>query len=586
MVAALKFFLTVDTADEEGSDDDDEGDDEGPSQKSAVALDRGDVYKAFHKGTTSSKKKKQAKLRRVMAGLKKQQRRVSKGAYNAPSFAALQLLQDPQGFAEKLFARLKACNERFESLLAASGLWKAAEKSFLTTATPPVKLMLMNVISRVIGTHKLILLNFYPFLQRYVQPHQRDVTHLLASLVQACHDLVPPENVEPVLRQLVNQFVHDRARPEVMAVGINTVREICMRMPLIMTQDLLRDLALYKKSKDKATNSAARSIIALFRELAPALLEKKDRGRGADTSVQPKAYGETDVATGIPGLELLQQNEGGSDDSSSKDNGSIELDDGQSDISAAILGSSGAVESDSEVGPRQGDDVDEDVIHDDATEADDAETSSVNSEDVLDMEDESDDSEGQAEYSEQDKDRRAMARERATQRLASAREAGSLEKEEPNPEDDNGFLSNEDFLQIRRLQAKKAMHDSLEKHGLHKTGSKKGEPMKPVLRELSSLHEKRMDPMELQVAVRSRKSKEERLASVMAGREGREKFGAKAALKEKKSGGLTNQEKQKRKQRAMPLAAQRQKLKQRLTSRKPGKRASLKAFKGKKAWKT
>jgi hypothetical protein len=53
-----------------------------------------------------------------------------------------------------------------------------------------VKLMMMNVISRVIGVHKLLLLNFYPYLQRYVQPHQRDVTHLLAAAVQSCHEQV------------------------------------------------------------------------------------------------------------------------------------------------------------------------------------------------------------------------------------------------------------------------------------------------------------------------------------------------------------------------------------------------------------
>ncbi len=29
--------------------------------------------------------------------------------------------------------------------------------------------MMMNVISRVVGTHRLLLLNFYPFIQRYMQ---------------------------------------------------------------------------------------------------------------------------------------------------------------------------------------------------------------------------------------------------------------------------------------------------------------------------------------------------------------------------------------------------------------------------------
>lgn len=90
--------------------------------------------------------------------------------------------------------------------------------------------------------HKLLLLNFYPFLQKYIAPHQRDVTQVgaccgnhasnphaikppiadlailvyhappqvLAALVQGVHELVPPETLQPVLRQLVDQFVHDR----------------------------------------------------------------------------------------------------------------------------------------------------------------------------------------------------------------------------------------------------------------------------------------------------------------------------------------------------------------------------------------
>lgn len=50
-----------------------------------------------------------------------------------------------------------------------------------------------------------------------------------------------------------------------------------------------------------------------------------------------------------------------------------------------------------------------------------------------------------------------------------------------------------------------------------------------------------------------RHDKEERLATVIAGREGREKFGASVGRKKQKTGGLTEKEKQKRK--AMPMAA-------------------------------
>lgn len=34
-----------------------------------------------------------------------------------------------------------------------------------------------------------------------------------ASPLQACHEMVPPETMQPVLRQIVDQFVHDRWQP-------------------------------------------------------------------------------------------------------------------------------------------------------------------------------------------------------------------------------------------------------------------------------------------------------------------------------------------------------------------------------------
>lgn len=43
---------------------------------------------------------------------------------------------------------------------------------------------MMNVISRFVGAHKLFLLNFYPYLQKYMQPHQKNVTHILVFLAQ------------------------------------------------------------------------------------------------------------------------------------------------------------------------------------------------------------------------------------------------------------------------------------------------------------------------------------------------------------------------------------------------------------------
>lgn len=100
------------------------------------------------------------------------------------------------GFAEKLYSKLSSKGDRWE-----------------------VRLLLMNLISRVIGIHQLSLLQFYPYLIKYLQPSQRDVTMVLVAAAQASHPLVPPDVLEPVLKAIANNFVTDRVANEVIAVG-------------------------------------------------------------------------------------------------------------------------------------------------------------------------------------------------------------------------------------------------------------------------------------------------------------------------------------------------------------------------------
>jgi len=124
-----------------------------------------------------------------------------------------------------------------------SGTWWSPFSSSLarslTSTEPPAHDSHITPPRTSTRVHSLLVLNFYPYLQKYITPSRKDVTQLLAALVQACHDHVPPDALQPVMRQLVDQFVHDRARPEVITVGIKTVREICVRAPLVMNQELL-----------------------------------------------------------------------------------------------------------------------------------------------------------------------------------------------------------------------------------------------------------------------------------------------------------------------------------------------------------
>ncbi|KAJ7392999.1 Protein SDA1 [Desmophyllum pertusum] len=309
VVAALAFFLGKD---EENKDKEDSDSDQEPDQSA--------IRRMLHaSGVNKKTLKSKQKIEKAMSAFKKHKKK--RKNTSAVNFSALHLINDPQGFSERLFKQLESSTERFE-----------------------VKVMMMDLISRLVGVHQLFLFNFYPFLQRYLQPHQREVTKLLTCFAQACHDLVPPEVIESGLKAVVNNFVSERNSHEVMAVGLNTVREVCARCPLAMTDELLQDLAQYKTAKDKSVMMAARSLIQLFRSVNPALLHKRDsadsqcvllQGKPTEESkeVTVKQYGELKTTDFVPGTEVLDDERDDKDDENKQDadQGEWESDDDDDD---------------------------------------------------------------------------------------------------------------------------------------------------------------------------------------------------------------------------------------------------------------
>lgn len=302
-VTALNFFLgrcrkksALSLADESDSEEsEEESEDEGGKKLPSV---KEVMFKIQISGSTKAKK---TKLKRFKAQVKRQEAdkrsdKDNKSGVNA--FSAVHLLNDPYGFVEKLFSILKKSTDSFE-----------------------FKLLMVNVISRVIGAHKLIFLDLYSFLLRYVQPHQKNVTQVLAYTAQASHELVPPDVIAPVVKAIANNFISDHCRNEVIAAGLNGLTQICTRCPLAMDSTLLQDLTQYKGYNDKSVMVAARSLISLYREKNPELLHRKDRGKEASMAMQrgefagPKAYGQTDVALDIEGADCLNDpQEDGDDD--------------------------------------------------------------------------------------------------------------------------------------------------------------------------------------------------------------------------------------------------------------------------------
>lgn len=256
--------------------------------------DENDVKKTeINKHEHSKKTKKRARLiEKQKAQLtKKVNAKISEKQAAAPLYPAIMLIHDPHSLAEHLFKKMKASGGKFEH-----------------------KLILMNFLSQLIGCHKLLLLSFYSFIQKYLTTHNGNVTNIMAYLAQACHEMVPPGEVVPVLRTIANNFVSDRSTEESITVGINVIREIISRVPSTLLEDdmdgFVQDLAQYGHKNKKYVVAAARSLINLVRDQHPALLKKADQGRFSDKQKRPEQYGAEKVIT----MESLAENSGSEED--------------------------------------------------------------------------------------------------------------------------------------------------------------------------------------------------------------------------------------------------------------------------------
>ncbi|KAK7466881.1 Severe Depolymerization of Actin [Stygiomarasmius scandens] len=270
--ASIHFFLGED--EEEDSDNEEEDD---------VDVKTLQHRREINKKTRSGEKKLQKKLN--SARKKKHSKDTAQ-----PNFSALQLLNDPQTFAEKLYDILNHHDKRFSL---------------------DHKILIMQLLSRVVGSHKLCVLGFYTYIVKYLTYHQLRVPSILVALAQSVHDLTPPDALTPVIQKLAHEFVHPGVASEVIAAGINAIREVCRRQPWAMEEDLLGDLIEYKKSKDKAVVAASRGLLQLYREVNPGMLKRRERGKeaamGMASGTQPLPFGHTaNAAVDIEGLSLLE----------------------------------------------------------------------------------------------------------------------------------------------------------------------------------------------------------------------------------------------------------------------------------------
>lgn len=201
------------------------------------------------------------------------------------------MVHDAQGFVERLFSNLKKSNDRYE-----------------------VKLYMLRLISRMIGRHKIQLLQFYPNLLRYLTSHSKDkIAEVFAMIIESCHDLVPPEALRPVIEKIISNFVTEYCHNQHITAGLNAVREILSRMPLALDEAQIEYLCLFRTSKCKSVRAAAKSLINFFRDVCPELLPKSLRGRFTEIDEQNAkstlVYGAERLSHDVDGADLLKKAE-------------------------------------------------------------------------------------------------------------------------------------------------------------------------------------------------------------------------------------------------------------------------------------
>ena len=313
--AGVRFFLGIDHLIDADQDEEDDETRDLVAHAKMLSERTGSVSKK----TRSRKRRKAAaitKAKKIQQKMSAEEKRL-----DDVRWPAIDLLHDPQGFVDKLYKRVRTSHAKFE-----------------------VRMLFMNLLSRVIGRNQCMCLNFYQFMTRYMQPSQRDVTKMMAYVVQACHELVPPDELTPLIKTVANNFISDRCPGEVIAVGLNTLREIAARVPLVLDEEDLEhiwlDMVDYKTYRgDKNVAVAARSALNFFREVRPELLKRKDRGkegsmalsRGTAGAATNKQYGEIEVAKGVEGVELLEAYKSAQKANASKNEGTDDDDDDDDD---------------------------------------------------------------------------------------------------------------------------------------------------------------------------------------------------------------------------------------------------------------
>ena len=259
--AGCKFFLSE--YDTEQGDSSDEEDLEELKNK----------YKLLGKGYSQKTKKRKAKLKQLMKSIERKEERNKKIKTNT-NFLPIDQLNDPYTFAEKLFHLMSSFQ---------SGNFSH-------------KLIILRLLGRILGRHRLIINNFFNSMIPLIKAEQKDLNIILASIIEATHDQIPPIELESLIKKLFDFFISDVLPPQQITLGLHTLYGIMERCPYCINEEYFNICEELRNYKNKSVANAARAVCNLYKEHS----DKKGIENGF-------GFGDAKNNDTIEGIELLKK---------------------------------------------------------------------------------------------------------------------------------------------------------------------------------------------------------------------------------------------------------------------------------------
>jgi hypothetical protein len=129
-----------------------------------------------------------------------------------------------------------------------------------------------------------------------IKAEQKDLNIILASIIEATHDQIPPIELESLIKKLFDFFISDVLPPQQITLGLHTLYGIMERCPYCINEEYFNICEELRNYKNKSVANAARAVCNLYKEHS----DKKGIENGF-------GFGDAKNNDTIEGIELLKK---------------------------------------------------------------------------------------------------------------------------------------------------------------------------------------------------------------------------------------------------------------------------------------